>query len=151
MIMKKIKMIAGIAWAFAGLLIIIILFPGLTGFSKSLGQLSFMKINPNYSGGDIAFSDTVPGYRLDIRKPVFDGLLGDRKKGFVQLDWRGRIPEIISDTIDFNRDGVSDFVIDINTRESKTGFDPLDRRVESVNVSTATSYGWAVRINLIKP
>jgi hypothetical protein len=147
--MKKIKMITGIAWAFAGLLIIIILFPGLTGFSKSLGHLSFMKINPNYSGGDIAFSDTVPGYRLDVRKPVFDGLVGERKKGFVQFDWRGRIPEIISDTIDFDRDGKTDFVIVINTRESKTSIERLDRRVESVNVSTATSYGWAVRINLI--
>lgn len=149
--MKKIKMIAGIAWAFAGLLIIIILFPGLTGFSKSLGHLSFMKINPNYSGGDVAFSDTLPGYRLDIRRPVFDGLIGERKKGFVQLDWRGRIPEIISDNIDFDKDGKPDFVIAINTRESKTGIEPLDRRVESVNVSTATSYGWSARINLIKP
>jgi hypothetical protein len=151
MIMKKIQMIAGIGWAFAGLLIIIIIFPGLTGFAKSLGHLSFMKINPNYSGGGVAFSDTVPGYVLDIRKPVFDGLLGERKKGFVQLDWRGRIPGFISDTIDFDKDGKSDLVIVINTRESKTGIEPLDRRVESVNVSTATSYGWAVRINLIKP
>jgi hypothetical protein len=149
--MKNIKIIAGISWAFAGLLVIIILFPGLTGFSKSFGHLSFMKINPNYSGGDVAFSDTVPGYRLDIRKPVFDGLLGERKKGFVQLDWRGKIPEIISDTIDFDRDGKSDFAIVINTRELKTGIEPLDRSVESVRVSTATSYGWAARINLIKP
>jgi hypothetical protein len=148
--MKKIKFIAGITWAFAGLLIIMILFPGLTGFSKSLSHLPFMRINPNYSGGDIAFSDSVPGYRLDIRKPVFDGLLGERQKGFVQLDWSGRIPEIISDTIDFDRDGKSDFLIAINTMESKTEIKPLDRRVESVNVSTATSYGWAVRINLKK-
>jgi hypothetical protein len=148
--MKKIKFIAGITWAFAGLLIIMILFPGLTGFSKSLSHLPFMRINPNYSGGDIAFSDSVPGYRLDIRKPVFDGLLGERKKGFVQLDWRGKLPEIISDTIDFDRDGKSDFMIAINTMESKTEIKPLDRRVESVNVSTATSYGWAVRINLKK-
>ena len=146
--MKRIKIITGITWAFAGLILIILLFPKLTDLSKSFAQLPFMKINPNYSGGDIAFSDSVAGYRLDIRKPVFDGLLGERKKGFVQLDWRGRLPEIISDTIDYDRDGKSDFLIAINTREPKTEVKPLDNRVESVNVSTATSYGWAVRVNI---
>ena len=30
--MKKIKIIAGITWAFAGLILIIILFPGLNSF-----------------------------------------------------------------------------------------------------------------------
>jgi hypothetical protein len=146
--MKKIKMIAGIAWAFAGLLIIIVLFPGLAGFSKSLGQLPFMKINPNYSGGDIAFTDTVPGFRLDIRKPVFDGLLRERDHGFVQLDWRGNLPEFITDTIDYDRDGTKDFLIAINTKEPKTEIKPLDKKVESLNVSTATSYGWAARVNI---
>lgn len=146
--MKKIKIIAGITWAFAGLILIIVLFPSLTGFSKSLSQLPFMRINPNYSGGEIAFSDSVKGYRLDIRKPVFDGLLKERMHGFVQLDWRGNLPEVISDTIDFDKDGKNDFLIAINTKEPKTEIRLLDKKVESLNVSTATSYGWAVRINI---
>jgi hypothetical protein len=58
--MKKIKITAGIIWALAGLILILILFPGLTGFSKSLAQLPFMKINPNYSGGEVAFRDIQP-------------------------------------------------------------------------------------------
>jgi hypothetical protein len=107
-----------------------------------------MKINPNYSGGDIAFTDTVPGFRLDIRKPVFDGLLRERDHGFVQLDWRGNLPEFITDTIDYDRDGTKDFLIAINTKEPKTEIKPLDKKVESLNVSTATSYGWAARVNI---
>ena len=148
--MKKIKIIAGITWAFAGLILIILLFPKLTDLSKSFAQLPFMKINPNYSGGDIVFSDSVAGYKLDIRKPVFDGLLRERNHGFVQLDWRGDIPEIISDTIDYDRDGSNDFLISINTRTPGTEITPIDNKVEGINVSTATSYGWAVRVNISK-
>lgn len=146
--MKKIKIIAGITWAFGGLILIIILFPGLTGFSKSLAQLPFMKINPNYSGGVIAFREINPGCTLVVRKPVFDGLWKERKHGFVQLDWRGNLPEVISDTIDFDSNGNGDFLITINTEKPETAVQPLDKKVEDINVSTATSYGWAVRINI---
>ena len=48
------------------------------------------------------------------------------------------------------RDGNNDFLIVINTREPKTEVKSLDSKVESVNVSTATSYGWAVRVNISK-
>jgi hypothetical protein len=146
--MKKIKIIAGITWAFAGLILILVLFPGLTGFSKSLAQLPFMKINPHYSGGEVAFREINPGCTLVVRKPVFNGLWKERKHGFVQLDWRGDLPEVISDTIDFERDGSNDFLININTKIPETEVKSLGNKVEDINVSTATSYGWAVRVNI---
>lgn len=148
--MKRIKIIAGVTWAFAGLILIIILFPGLNGFSRSLASMPFMKINPNYTGGELAFSDSLPGYKFEIRKPVYDGLWKERQNGFVQLDWRGDIPEKISDTIDFDRDGKNDFYISINTKTPETVLLPINDKVESLNVSTATSYGWAVRVNMLK-
>jgi ferredoxin len=52
--MKRIKIIVGISWAFACLIIIMALFPGLTRISGTLAELSFMKINSNYTGGEIA-------------------------------------------------------------------------------------------------
>lgn len=148
--MKKIKIIAGITWAFAGLILIIILFPGLNGFSRSLAKMPFMKINPNYSGGDIAFIDSSSGYKIEVREPVFDGLWKERNHGFVQLDWRGNIPKIITDTIDFNRDGNNDFTITISTDKPETNIQPLNYKVESLNVSTETSFGWVVRVNISK-
>lgn len=148
--MKRFKIIAGITWAFAGLILIIILFPGLSGLSRSMAQMPFMKINPNYTGGEIAFRDSVSGYVTEVRDPVFAGLWKERKHGFVQLDWRGGIPEKISDTIDFDRNGKNDFHITINTITSETDIQAMDEKVESLNVSTATSYGWAVRVNISK-
>jgi hypothetical protein len=148
--MKKIKITAGIIWAFACLILILILFPGLTGFSKSLAQLPFMKINPNYSGGEIAFSEIQPACTLVVRKPVFDGLLSERKHGFIQVDWRGQIPEIINDTIDYDSDNNPDFIITVNSASSYTEIESLNKQVKDINVSTPTSYGWAIRINIEK-
>jgi len=148
--MKKIKITAGIIWAFAGLILILILFPGLTGFSKSLSLLPFMKINPNYSGGEVAFSEIQPACTLVVRKPVFDGLLKERKHGFVQVDWRGKIPEKINDTIDYDMDNIPDFIININSASSNTKLESFNKQVKDINVSTPTSYGWAVRVNIEK-
>lgn len=148
--MKKIKIIAGITWAFICLILIIILFPGLNSFSSSAAKLPFMKINPNYTGGEVAKQLIEAGCTLDIRKPVFDGLIKERKRGFVQLDWRGNIPDEIVDSIDYDLDKIPDFRIKIDRINSKTSLEPLNSKVKAVAISTPTSYGWAVRVELVK-
>jgi hypothetical protein len=148
--MKKLKIIAGITWAFAGLFLIIILFPGLNSLSSSAAKLPFMKINPNLTGGDVATEIVSAGCTLDIRKPVFDGLFRERKEGFVQIDWRGLLADELVDTIDYNQDGAKEFIIHINRKDSKTDIYRLNNKVKNINVSTPTSYGWAVRVGLEK-
>jgi hypothetical protein len=148
--MKKIRIIAGITWAFIGLFLIIIFFPFFNTFSSSVAKLPFMKINPNYTGGEIAQTFVMESCTLVIRKPVFDGLLRERKNGFVQIDWRGIVNEEIADTIDYDFDSKRDFIIHVNVKNSKTDLEPLNNKVTGVNVSTSTSYGWAVRVNLKK-
>jgi hypothetical protein len=148
--MKKIKIIAGIIWAFLSLVLILVLFPGLNSFSSSVSKLPFMKINPNYTGGEIDNQIVTERCTLDIRKPVFNGLLGERHSGFVQLDWRGDVPEIINDSIDYNCDGKMDFGILVNRKDSKTDLKSFNSRVTNVLISTPTSYGWAIRVGLLK-
>ena len=148
--MKKVKIIAGISWAFFCLILIIILFPGLNSFSLSVSKLPFMKLNPRYTGGEIADQIISKSCTLDIRKPVFNGFLKERNLGFVQLDWHGTIPDIIKDSIDYNHDGIKEFCVLIDRKNSKTVLDPINRKIKGVLISTPTSYGWAVRIGLIK-
>ena len=148
--MKKVKIIAGISWTFFCLILIIILFPGLNSFSLSVSKLPFMKLNPRYTGGEIADQVISKSCTLDIRKPVFNGFLKERNLGFVQLDWHGTIPDIIKDSIDYNHDGIKDFCVLIDRKNSKTVLDPINRKIKGVLISTPTSYGWAVRIGLIK-
>ena len=148
--MRKIKIIAGVTWALAGLVLIIILFPGLNSFSSSAASLPFMKINPNYSGGEVAKQLYSSCCTLDIRKPVFDGLLKERKSGFVQIDWRGNLPDKLIDTIDYNLDGVHDFLVQVNRNNSETRLVTFNPLVSKIEISTQTSYGWAVRVGISK-
>ena len=148
--MKKIKVIAGITWAFIGLILILILFPGLNNFSSLTAKLPFMKINPNYTGGEVAQRMINESCTIDVRRPVFGGLFRERNLGFVQIDWRGRIPDKIMDTIDYNSDKIPDFRIMIDRTGNTTSIDPLNNKVKDVSLSTPTSYGWAARVRLSK-
>ncbi|HVN57437.1 MAG TPA: hypothetical protein VMT63_03990 [Bacteroidales bacterium] len=148
--MKKVKVILGISWAFIGLVVIIIMFPGSGVFSEKLAGMSFMKINPRLTGGDVAYKTTMQACTLVVHKPVFDGLFGDRKSGFVQVDWRGKVAEKISDTIDFDHDMKPDFFVMINTKNDSVIFTPFNRKVKGIAISTSTSYGWTIRTGLDK-
>jgi hypothetical protein len=149
--MKKAKIIAGVTWAILGLILIIILFPGLNGMAFSVSKLPFMKLNPRYTGGEIAYRMISDNCTLDVRKPVFNGFLKEKKTGFIQIDWRGTLPEIINDSIDYDRDGHVDFLLAIDRKTAKTEISPLNKYVKDLLISTRTSYGWAVRIGLKKP
>ena len=148
--MKKVKIIAGISWAVLCLILIIILFPGLNTLSGSVSKLPFMKINPRYTGGEVGHQIIEGSCTLDVRKPVFNGFLKERNSGFVQMDWRGEVPEFIRDTIDYNGDGNRDFCISVNRKESKTDLQSFNPKVRGIDISTPTSYGWSVRVELLK-
>jgi hypothetical protein len=109
-----------------------------------------MKINPRYTGGEVVNKIVTESCTLDIRKPVFNGLFRDRNSGFVQIDWRGEVPEFVKDTIDYNGDGQRDFCISVNRKEDKTDLETFSPEVQGVVISTPTSYGWAARIGLLK-
>jgi hypothetical protein len=146
--MKKVKIIAGVCWAFAGLILIVILFPALNGFSVSVSKLPFMKLNPRYTGGEVSRQIITGNCTLDIRKPVFNGFLKESKSGFVQIDWRGSVPEMINDSIDYDNDGKKDFCISVNRTASKSNLEIFNNRVNKILISTPTSYGWAARVGL---
>lgn len=148
--MNKIKMTAGMIWALVCLFLMIILYFSLGNFATGVSKLPFMKLNPNTSGGEIAQQIAMDNCTLMIRKPVFDGFIGERKKGFVQIDWRGDIPGTIYDSIDYDMDNSSDFVIEIIVPDNKVNLVALNPKVRDVAISTSTSYGWAARINIDK-
>lgn len=150
MTIKRIKIIAGTIWALLCLILILILFPGLNSFSGSAAKLPFMKLNPNYSGGEVAKQIVSGSYGIDIRKPVFDGLIKERKSGFVQIDWRGTIPEEINDTIDYDLDNKADFRIHITKGLHKTEISSFNDKVGKILISAPTSYGWAIRVEVQK-
>ena len=104
--MNKLLSILGYIWAGICLLFVLIMFPGLDSFSKQIARLTFMKINPIYSGGEVVRQIELENYTIELHEPVFEALIGESSEGFVQLRWiwKSEIPELIKDTIDYNDD-----------------------------------------------
>jgi len=149
--MKKLKIILGFIWAAVCLLIILIMFPGLDNFSTQFAKLSFMKVNPTLTGGDVARSVEYEDYTLNIHEPVFEALIGESTKGFIQLEWiwTDSIPVTVKDSIDFNMDDHIDFIIGIDPLSNQVHLDPLQPFVEEITDEAQLEDGWIVRIGLV--
>lgn len=148
--MKKIKLLSGIIWALLCLVLVLALFPQMNALSGSFARLPFMKINPRYSGGEVVDHIVRHNYTIDIRKPVFNGLIGEKRNGFVQVDWRGQIPDVLDDTIDYDLDTRADFRIHISGSKQVTEIESFNSKVGKVLVSTPASFGHIVRVEVRK-
>jgi len=147
--MRYIKYTLGTIWAAIALILILILFPGLRTISEGLSKAPFMKIHPMYTGGEIIDSVKKSNRTIYIHRPVFNGLIKERMLGFVQIDWHGNIPNVINDTIDYNKDTIPDFIINIDTRNNITDLKKISAYVYDCGVSTQTSFGWVIRVNVV--
>jgi hypothetical protein len=75
---------------------------------------------------------------MQIHRPVFDALIGERKEGSVQVDWTPReaLPAQVDEEIDFDGDGQTDFRIVLDTQTlaaTLTPYAPPVMGLESVN------------------
>jgi hypothetical protein len=150
--MKKFIQIPAYIWAVICMLLIPITFMGNNGFAKQLAKLPFMKVNPIYTGGDPDRSYQVDSLTITINKPVFEALIGESTKGFVQVRFSpaGSLPSTIVQSIDFNNDGSNDFYLAINTKTGDTEYRAQNTLCAGLNVSSRVKKDWVVRINLVK-
>lgn len=151
--MKKILSIIGYTWAVLCLILIPVTFMGNNVFAGMMAKLPFMKVNPIYSGGETDNVLDHAGIKVTINKPVFEALLGQSSKGFVQVKWTAEkvLPHVISDTIDFDNNGAADFIVHIDTKSGNTQLIPLEKNVLSLRISAKVKESWLVRVNLENP
>lgn len=75
--------------------------------------------SPRFTGGEVARSIDHGSYRTVLHRPVFDGLVGERADGFVQIDWvpveKQSLPSAIVEDLDINGDGSSEVSVRIDT------------------------------------
>ena len=85
---------------------------GMSFFSHQLVDITGIKVSPWFTGGEIVQVIDHGTYRTLMHRPVFDGLISERTIGFIQIDWEpgNNLPLIIRDEIDYNSDGIADFV-----------------------------------------
>jgi hypothetical protein len=153
MYMKKIWIFPAYLWASLCIILIPVTFMGNDGLARQLAKLSFMKVNPIYSGGETDHSYSHDSLTITINKPVFEALIGESAKGFVQVRFSAgdKLPGHIAEEIDYDNDGKSDFRVSIDTSTGDTQFESLNPDVLSLLVSSKVYDAWIIRIELINP
>jgi hypothetical protein len=89
-------------------------------FLSAVGALH-LKIAPWFSGGEKAFVIDRGSHQITVYHPVYPALVGEGKKGFVQLVWQPRsaLPVKVQEAIDLNRDGRVDCEISFSNPASE--------------------------------
>ena len=132
--MQKVKSILGYSWSALALPVILATFVGMHSWTEKLAQVTQVKVSPWFTGGEVVRTLPHEGYVTRIHRPVFDGLLGERRSGFVQVDWVAPkfstgLPAQIAEEIDWDGDGRADFSIQLDTTTDAAVLSPLSPRV----------------------
>src|SRR5208283_1816944 len=132
--MSTVRKFLGYSWAVMTIPLVLVLFFGLQSWAKLLAQSTGVRVSPWMTGGEIVRTLPHEGYETRIHRPVFDGLLGPRARGFVQVDWvvvppATKLPERIGEEIDYDDDGVADFAVELNSKANRAALKPLQPAV----------------------
>jgi hypothetical protein len=149
--MSHVKAYLAYSWAFLAAPLVLATFMGMNVFSHRLVAGTGLHVHPLYTGGEVAQTIDHGRYRTLIHRPVFDGLVGPREHGFVQIQWQPKdtnLPAKIDEQIDFDADGTNDFRIRLDTVTQETGIEPHDGRVLAVEEVVAVPDGRIVRVGL---
>jgi len=147
--MKRLISIPAYLWAIVCLFLIPVTFIGNGYFATKFATLPFMKINPIYTGGDSIRSYKQDSATVTIFKPVFESLIGTSKKGFVQVKFSGKLPDLLKSSIDYDMDSRADFRLEINTLNGDTKLLPYSKWVTKLEISSRVKNYWIVRVNVL--
>jgi hypothetical protein len=149
--MSRVKAYLAYAWAFlAGPIVLAAVF-GMPFFASQLVAVTGLHIHPRYTGGEVAQTIHHERYQTLVHRPVFDGLIGPRSTGFVQIQWQpteANLPETIDEQIDFDQDGRVDLGVRLDTRTDTATLEPFDRRVLSDKEVIRVQNKLILRVNL---
>lgn len=120
--MSCLRSMIGYLWALLALPIILATFIGGDFWAEKLVASTGLKVSPWFTGGEVRMTVNHEQYRTLIHQAVFDGLIRQRKQGFIQINWQpvtGTLPGEIDEIIDYDRDGVADFQIQLHTQKDQ--------------------------------
>jgi hypothetical protein len=116
---QRLKSVFGYAWAGLCLLVVLAMFLGLGFWERSLASGTGIHVSARFSGGEVVRSIDHGSYRTLLHRPVFDGLVGERAEGFVQIDWvpveNQLLPPTVVEDLDIDGDASIEVNVQINT------------------------------------
>jgi len=150
--MGRLKSVLGYTLAVLASLIVLATFFGNDYFSYKFASATGIKVSPWYTGGEIVKIVEHGTYRTIIHRPVYDGLMGERREGFIQIKWQSTagLPPMIRETVDYDGYDKADFLVTLDTATGETTLIGYNPAVVSVKKTYKLDTGWAVRILLRK-
>ena len=147
---KLLKCLApvGYAWALA----LVVAAPAtlvLSGRAEhAVAKLPFMRNHPVYSGGEIVRTEKTGGAEWRIHRPVFDGLISERRHGFVQIDVIGTASGE-RHAVDYDNDGSPDFILELpSSPNGRPDVKAISTSTTGLENYARTGNGWIVRVGL---
>ena len=152
--MKIVKAIYGYILAVLGVPLVLF---GLMGPSGGLGELFIsatgLTLSPWIDGGEVVETIDHGTYQTHVHRMVFDALIGERKEGFVQVDWAPihALPARIDEEIDADGDGKTDFRVEVEAATKETTLTPYAFWVLELEGTYKLEDFLAVRVTLKNP
>jgi hypothetical protein len=151
--MSKLKAFLGYTFAALSPLIVLISFLGLDSMAEPFIAATGLTVSANFTGGEVVQTVDHAAYQAAIHRPVFDALIGERKEGFVQIDWAplDALPSLFEEEIDANGDGEADMRLQVDTADEEATLTAYAPWVLEVEGTYRLPEMLAVRVKLHNP
>jgi hypothetical protein len=150
--MKILKSFLGYTWASLAILVVFVTFVGSEPLSRVFASATGITVSPRITGGKVIQTVEHGTYRTMVYRPVFDGLLGERSAGFVQVEWepQGVLPPVLEEKIELRKERGIAFVVRLDTRTGAATVQGLQGKVTGIDRVYHLDKGWAVRVAVEK-
>ena len=149
--MTRLKTVLCYGWALMAVPLVLATFMGMNFWAEKLVAVTGLEVSPWCTGGEVIQTVEHGLYETLIHRPVFDGLLGERRSGFVQITWEPNeapLPTHIDEGIDFDTDGRNDFRIQLNTETNEAELQTFNNEVVSLGEILVLERERIVRVTL---
>jgi hypothetical protein len=123
------------------------------GLGEMVVSATGLRLAPDIDGGEVMQTIDHGTYRTQVHRMVFDALIGERRKGFIQVDWLPAyaLPAMIDQEIDADGDGQADFRLQVDTAGQRSTLTPYVPWVVELQGTYALEDALAVRVDLLNP
>lgn len=148
--MKTLKAIVGYTLAVLAIPVIIVTFMANAQMAELLVKVTGITTSPWNDGGPVAQTIPHDRYFTRIHEPVFQALIGERREGFVQVNWDppGFLPDMLDEEIDYNGDGIPDFRVQLDTKTITAIITPHTEYVLELQGAYRLDDSLAIRVKL---
>lgn len=152
--MKIVRAICGYLLAMLGVPLVLFAIIAPTGdLGERFISATGLTLSPWIDGGEVVQTIRHRRYQTHVHRMVFDALIGERKEGFVQVDWLPpyALPARIDEEIDADGDGQADFRVEVVTATKEATLTPYAPWVLGLEGTYRLEDSLAIRVTLKNP